>query len=225
MQCIAVLLLEAAYQGRHTEKHNAHITTDIRKLMNWLHAMENNDHVASRAYGVVRKILHNVAPVLAPKAKELLNKDSVDHESARTQESRRFASPCKQQSGPGWAQGELFDGTTPITGHQYYPPQQTTSQHHDYASTSALDHSAYADFSTGHSMGQYHMPSTFGNPFLNNWDQGPPVVDMHNLWYTPNFNNNYPEDLSDMDLLGMNMDPQQSQYVQETPLAYNQQRQ
>lgn len=222
MQCIAVLLLEAAYQGRHTKRHNDLITRDIRKLMSWLRAMDNNDPVASRAHGVIRKILHNVAPVLASKATKLLKEDSADH-STDGPHSRGFAQPQKQQSGPGWAQGEFFDGTTPMTGQHYYPTQQTTSQQNSHASTSAPHHqSSYADVSAGQSMGQYHMPSTFGNPFLNSWDEWPPVVDMHNLWYPSNYDGSLPEDLSDMDLLGMCIDPQQSQGAS---LAYGQQQQ
>lgn len=203
MQCTAVLLLEAAYQDRHTEKHNDEITADIRKLMSWLHAMEKNDPVARRAYEVVRKILRNVAPVLAAKATELLNEYPENNQDAGAHAFDGFTPPHKQQSGAGWAQGNHFHSTTPTTGHQYYPSQQTTGLDQNHTSTSAYDDSTYANSSTGH----YHMSSTFGNPFLNSWDEGPPVIDMHNIWHTPAFNNDYPEDLSDMDLLGMYMDP------------------
>lgn len=72
MQCAAVLLLELGYQSRHAKDNNAEITSDIQKLMNWLHTMQQDNPVAERAHHVMRRILQNVAPALQEKAAELL---------------------------------------------------------------------------------------------------------------------------------------------------------
>ncbi|XPS68919.1 hypothetical protein M3J09_001199 [Ascochyta lentis] len=202
MQCTAVLLLEVAYQGRQTENNNAEITGDIQKMISWLRAMQNNDPVADRAYQVVRKILHGAAPALHAKSKELLKHVSADHQTADGQASENPDSLYTPQSGSGWAQNEFPSGSTSVNDQQYYITQQATNQQHLPAPSSSYDQSMHLNYPAAH----YQMPSTFANPFLNSWDEGPPVVDMQNVWPTFNYSN-YPEDLSDMNLLDLYTEP------------------
>ena len=222
MQCAAALLLEVAYQGRHTEENNASITSDIQKLMKWLRAMRHNDPVASRAYDVVRRILHNTSPVLHTKAEELLHESPTPQQPPGQHSSAAFLSPHKQDFTSVWSKGEFYSEPELSSSHTYYATEQTPNLDQSRVSTSAYDQSTYASIPAE----QYRMPSTFGNPFLNKWDEGPPVVDMYNFWNTSGYDGNFPEDLSDMDLLGMRMEPQhhQPQEVSDTPLSYKSQR-
>lgn len=42
------------------------------------------------------------------------------------------------------------------------------------------------------------MAFAFGNPFMTTFDQGPPIVDMQNLWWQPMPSDNMNLDPSDM---------------------------
>ena len=221
MQCIAVLFLEIANQDRHTEEHVTQIIGDIKKLMSWLRVMQNNDPVASRAYHVVQKILHNAAPTLRHKAEELLDEVLVNRQAADEQAFEGFGSTYTQPSDLNWAQGEFFSGNPPTTGRHYYPSEEAVSQHQGYAPSYSIDQSMYAGFPTE----QNRMPSAFGNPFLNSWDEEPPVADMHNLWLYPSFTGNSLEDLSDMDLLAMPNGPQQYQDANDSSYEHKSQQQ
>lgn len=196
MQCAAVLLLEIAYQGQHTKDNNAEITSDMQKLILWLHAMQPSDSVAGRAYQVLRKILHSVAPALQSKAAELLTETTAS-DTAETEPPRLFNPPYRQQqSRTDWAQGDFFDGSTSGTGHHYYP--QAMNWNHQDTLQSSYNHLTYGSFP----LEEFHVSNTFGNPFINHWDEGAPVVDIQNLWY----NSNYPsadmaEDLGDINLM------------------------
>lgn len=220
MQCIAVLLLETANQEGHTEEHVSKITADIKKLMTWLRAMKSNDPVARRAYHVVRKILHNAAPALRHRAEELLDESTANRQVVDDQAFEGFGSTYTQSSDPNWAQGEFFSGISPTTGHHYYPSEQASSQHQGYAPSSSIDQSIYPDFP----IEQYRMPSTFGNPFLNSWDEGPPVTDIHNLWLHPSFVGNSLEDLGDMNLLAMTNGPQHYQGANDSSYEHKSQK-
>ena len=72
MQCAAVLLLELSYRTQHMKDPSADITSDIQKLIAWLHALGQNDPCADRAYWVLQRILQDVAPHFRSKADELL---------------------------------------------------------------------------------------------------------------------------------------------------------
>jgi hypothetical protein len=195
MQCAAVLLLEIAYQGQHTKDNSAEIMSDMQKLILWLHAMQPKDSVAGRAYQVLRKILHNVTPALQSKAAELLTED-IASGTAETESPRLFGPPHRQQqSRADWAQGEFFDGSTSATGHYY---SQAMNWNHQDTSQSAYNHLAYGGFP----LEEFHISNTFGNPFINHWDEGAPVVDLQNLWYDPSYSSaEIPEDLGDMNLM------------------------
>lgn len=195
MQCAAVLLLELGYQSRHIQDNNAQITTDIQKLINWLHAMQRNDPVAERAYHVMRRILQNVAPALQPKAAELLT-EGLASEAADEQSFMPFVTPHKDQHyDVNWAQGDFFDGSASVTGHQYY--SQGTNHNRQDTTQPSQDHWMYGSYPPD----DLQMSSAFGNPFINYWDEGVPLIGTQNLWYNQGFPSaNMPEDLSDMDL-------------------------
>lgn len=192
MQCVAVLLLEMAYKARHTKNNHGEIEADIRKLMNWLRAMQSNDPVARRAYHVVRKILQHCAPVLQAKAAELLSEDSpsqpAGHDTFRSFDS----TPSMQNPGLDWSQGQFYDESNSMFGHQYYQSGP--------ASTSTYD-AVYANLAEE----QTYRPSTFGNPFVNYWDEGMPAFNMQDLWSNPSHlpNTDYLGDLGDMDRTGV----------------------
>jgi hypothetical protein len=195
MQCAAVLLLEVGYQSRHKKDNNASITADIQRLVKLLHVMQQNNPVAQRAYHVVRRILQNVAPVLQDKATELLAEGVADSASdGRT--PRRPVTPYGDQSTSfDWTQSDIFDGSASMTGHQYYP--QSTDQNYYGTAQSTQDHSMYGTYL----LEDLQLSVTFGNPFINNWDEGMPLAGVQNLWYN---SGTYPadqqEDLSDMNL-------------------------
>jgi hypothetical protein len=223
MQCAAVLLLEIAYQQRHSEEHNDKITVDIQKLLNWLRAMQTNDPVAGRAHHVVRRILQTCAPALQAKAAEVLKKGSSSRGADR-KISNPFISLYKPpKTDSDWAQGKFFNGSTSSTGHQYYPPPQNSDQDHIDPSIPIYGHAAYMKFPTE----QFHLMSTFGNPFINNWDEASPVVDVKTLWHSPDFETggNMLADIGDMDLLAPYMELQQQKDPGETTMAFEQQRQ
>lgn len=193
MQCAAVLLLEIGYKSQHTKDHNDAITFDIQKLMNWLRAMQPMDPLAARAYHVVRRILQNVAPTLQTKAAELLTEGGASN-TANEQSSGPHITPYRhQQSSANWAQGDFFDGSASVTGNQYYPSGLSQDSSQD-TSQFSYDHLMYG----GYALQDTHFSSTFGNPFMNSWDEGVPVVDMQNLWNDITFSSSdMPEDVGD----------------------------
>ncbi|KAJ4992890.1 hypothetical protein SVAN01_01594 [Stagonosporopsis vannaccii] len=207
MQCAAVLLLEVGYQFQHANDNDAEITSDFQKLILWLHVMGRNDPCADRAYRVLQRILHDVAPLLRPKADELLNAGAA--RGIPTEQSHdSFTSPFTQQdSNPNWAQGDLFDGSEQSSGHMYYP--QTTD--HNYQDTLF----PLNGWSTNESMPfEYvRMPNMFGNPFINNWDEGMPLSNLQNLWpNSSSFVHSGPETTGDVFLSpGVDLQGQQQQ--------------
>ena len=213
MQCAAVLLLEVARQSQHTKDDNAEITSDIQKLLNLLHVMQPQDPVADRAYHVVCRILHNVAPVLQSKAAELLTEGVASQAAAEQSFRPPIAPDTQQQSRASWTPGHFFDGTSSVTDHQYYP--QGLNQESQDTSQLSYDHSMYGDFP----LPNVTISSTFGNPFINNWDEGVPVIDMQNLWYNPGFpSTDMPEHVGDMNpLLAPYVEQQHPQHQQQPP--------
>jgi len=213
MQCAAVLLLEIGYQAQHTKDDNASITADIQKLINWLHVMRQNDPVAGRAHHVVRRILQNVAPVLQDKAAELLDSGSADSASNRQIPGFHDISHGVQNDVVDWAQGNLFDGSASVSGHQYYP--QDVDQSSFGSAQPSQDYSAYRD----NARDNLRLSGTFGNPFINNWDESIPLGGIQSPWYNAStLQANQEEDIGDMNLCpGSNVEqfrPQQQQSQQ-----------
>jgi hypothetical protein len=198
MQCAAVLLLELRYQSQHTKEDNAPITADIQKLLSWLHVMQQNDPVAERAYFVMRRILQSVAPVLQFKAAELLTEGLAAGESFRP-----GITPHKDEGASlNWAQGDFFDGSASVTGHQYYP--QDIDQNYYNTAQVSRDNSMYGNYP----LKDFQMQSAFGNPFSNSWDE-------QNLWYDSHFSSiDTPRDLSDMQLYPTSYTEPQHQHPQ-----------
>jgi hypothetical protein len=176
MQCAAVLLLELGYQTQHTKDLGADITSDIQKLIVWLHVMGQNDPCADRAYWVLQRILQDVAPHLRYKANELLTQGLAGKDAAELSSSP-FASPFPQPSDSEmWSENQQFDDPAPPIGHPYYV--QTSGQ--DY-SDQILPVGGYPpDDGTG--LGGTRIFNTFGNPFVNTWDEHIPLSGLHNLW-------------------------------------------
>ncbi|KAF3048640.1 hypothetical protein E8E11_007367 [Didymella keratinophila] len=213
MQCAAVLLLEIGYQAQHTKDDNASITADIQRLINWLHVMRQDDPVAGRAHSIVRRILQNVAPILRDKASELLDKGSADSASNRQTPGFHDASQGNQNNIVDWAQGNLFDGSASVKGHQYYP--QDVDQSSFGSAQPSQGHSAYGD----DPLADLWLSGTFGNPFINSWDESIPWGGIQ----SPRFNAstlqaNQEQDIGDMNLYpGSNVEqvhPQQQQSQQ-----------
>lgn len=119
MQCAAVLLLELGYRTQHTEDPCADITSDIQKLIAWLHSLGQNDPCADRAYWVLQRILQDVAPHLRSKANELLTQ-GLAGKNASELSSSSFATPLQQSDSNVWSESQPFDGQAPEMGHPYY---------------------------------------------------------------------------------------------------------
>jgi hypothetical protein len=75
MQAMAVLLLEMAYEHKHLKEEKFDIATCIKRMIRWLHAMRENDPVASRAYDVVYKILKSCVPKLQDQVRDIMADD------------------------------------------------------------------------------------------------------------------------------------------------------
>ncbi|KAJ4338202.1 hypothetical protein N0V87_004179 [Didymella glomerata] len=158
------------YQTRHVKDNNASITAEIQKLIKWLHAMQQNDPVAERAHHVVRRILQNVAPSLQDKAAELLDEGGLQPGFLDT--------PGRgQNTGMNWAQGNLFDGSASVSGHQYYP--QSADQSYFGTAQWSHGHSGYGNSP----LDDLQLSGTFDNPFVNSWDEVVPLAGIQNQWY------------------------------------------
>ncbi|KAI4947324.1 hypothetical protein J4E91_006676 [Alternaria rosae] len=167
MQSLAVLLLEMAYEGKHLKDEREDIMACIKKMIRWLRAMKANDPVAARAHDVVYKILNTCAPALREQVKELIADDTVwtsqSAQPARSGGSSTFTSPSSTWNAPG------------ATGYsQEMPPNFPPPLSQDHFMDPLL---------------QYPLPVqqptsfAFGNPFMTNFDQGVPLVDMQQLWW------------------------------------------
>jgi choline dehydrogenase-like flavoprotein len=193
MQCAAVLLLEMGYQTRHVKDNNASITADIQKLINWLHAMQHNDPVAARAHHVVRRILQNVAPILQDKAAELLDEGLATSVSNAQTSGFLDTSRGGRNTGVDWAQVNLVDGSASVSGHQYYPH----SADQDYFGTAQASqgHPTYGNYS----LDDLQLSGTFGNPFINSWDEVIPLAGIQDQWHnTGTAAVNHEGDIEDM---------------------------
>jgi hypothetical protein len=108
MQSVAVLLLELSYSGQGMKKENSSVIPSISKLIRWLKAMQDNNPVAARAYGVVREILGSSAPVFQIKVNELLTleRDDISHAQMPHYSQKSLAKqPLKQ-----WKETSLSHG-------------------------------------------------------------------------------------------------------------------
>lgn len=154
--------------------------------------MKHNDPVAKRAHHVVRRILQNVAPILQEKAAELL--DGGPAESASDTETSRFLdSSCGPQNfRVDWTRESLFDSAAPGSGRQSYPQSSDQS----YVGTAQSSQVYF-----GYPLDDLQLSGTFGNPFINSWDERIPLAGIQNQWYnTGTAAANQEEDIGDMDL-------------------------
>ena len=175
MQCAAVLLLELGYRTQHTEDPSADITSDIQKLIAWLHSLGQNDPCADRAYWVLQRILQDVAPHLRSKANELLTQ-GLAGKNASELLSSSFATPLQQSDSNVWSESQPFDGQAPEMGHPYY--LQSSGQEYQ---EQMLYGSGYPPYdNTG--LGDTRIFNTFGNPFVNTLDEHMPLSGLQTLW-------------------------------------------
>jgi hypothetical protein len=179
MQSVAVMLLDLAYKAKSEKTDNSETILALKKLMEWLHAMHNNDPVAGRAYQIVRKIIQTSGPAFQEITRVLLTKDTKP--SPGTQSSSRNDSHNDRmyefRQGDAWPQEEALATAAENPGAfdlQYYPQ---------------LVNSVSPEFSEAQyfwsTQDQFNFPSTFGNPFINSFDQGAPVINMADLWANP----------------------------------------
>ena len=175
MQCAAVLLLELGYQTQHTKDAGADITSDIQKLIAWLHAMGQNDPCADRAYWVLQRILQDVAPHLRSKANELLTQGLANKNPSELSSSS-FASPLQQSDSNMCSESQPFDDQSPAMGHPYY--SQSSGQ--DYQEQ-MFPGSGYPPYDNT-DLGGTRIFNMFGNPFVNTWDEHMPLSGLQYLW-------------------------------------------
>lgn len=139
----------------------------IKKMIRWLRAMKANDPVAARAHDVVYKILNTCAPALREQVKELIADDTVwtsqPAQPARSGGSSTFTSQSSTWNAPG------------ATGYsQEMPPNFPPPLSQDHFMDPLLQYPL---------PGQQPTSFAFGNPFMTNFDQGVPLVDMQQLWW------------------------------------------
>ncbi|KAL6710500.1 hypothetical protein ACN47E_008548 [Coniothyrium glycines] len=172
MQSTAVLLLEIAYEGEHIRDEEENIVKCLKKMIQWLRAMQANDPVAARAYNVIWTILKNCSPALQGQADELLAEDR-DSPGISPQQSSPLIHDGYQQTAPrrvvDHASGQ---GGFPVA----VDPQLLQSPE---PAISGLGTEQYPNYD---SPPIYQLPMSFGNPFYTSFDQGAPVVNMQNLW-------------------------------------------
>jgi hypothetical protein len=174
MQCAAVLLLELGYRTQHTKDPSADITSDIQKLIAWLHAMGKKDPCADRAYWMLQRILQDVAPHLRSKANELLTQGLAGKDALELSSSS-FVPPLQQSDSEMWSEGQPFDDRAP-PGHPYY--LQSSGQDYQEQIFPGSEYPLYDN--TG--LGGTRVFNTFGNPFVNTWDEHMPLSGLQNLW-------------------------------------------
>jgi hypothetical protein len=87
MQSVAVMLLDLAYRAKSEKTDNSETILALKKLMEWLRAMQHNDPVADRAYQIVRKIIQTSGPAFQEITRVLLTEDTKP--SPGTQSSSR----------------------------------------------------------------------------------------------------------------------------------------
>ena len=175
MQCAAVLLLELGYRTQHTKDPSADITSDIQKLIAWLHAMGKNDPCADRAYWVLQRILQDVAPHLRSKANELLTQGLAGKDASELSSSS-FVPPLQKSDSNMWSESQPFDDRAPAMGHPYY--LQSSDQDYEEQTFPGSGYPLYDN--TG--LGSTRVFNTFGNPFVNTLDEHMPLSGLQNLW-------------------------------------------
>jgi hypothetical protein len=188
MQSMAVLLLEMAFESQNMKKEKSDILSCIKKLMSWLRAMRVNDPVASRAHDVVYKILNTSASNLRDQVNELMDDDHNQPPQSRpsrpSEHQQEFTFP---------SQPEPWD--IPI-----YPEESSNALQppflNEQFSNPAYPFPVQQDPS---------LAFPFGAPFTTTFDQGPPIVDMQNLWWQPAPSDNLSLDPSG---LGLPLQPQ-----------------
>jgi hypothetical protein len=193
MQSVAVLLLDLVFKAKGKKANgNDDNTPDLKKLMEWLRAMQRNDPVADRAYQVVRKIIKNSGSAFQEKTDVLLaeetNLDSGVQSSSRNDSHNDKLFEFRQ--GGTWTEEENLAITTANPGAFNFQYYQQPLNHISPEFTEAQYFWSAQD--------QFHFPTTFGNPFINSFDQGAPVINMADLWADPGLSSS----MGDMSLLG-----------------------
>jgi hypothetical protein len=162
-QCTAVLLLESMYQSRGSDNVNPSIIASIKKMMQWLRAMESNDAVAQKALKVIQKLLRGVAPNLQAVANNILDSNN-------------------DFSGPEHL--EMFQNDRPdqtSSRDTVYPDPtfgEDMSDAHEGEQINEFEHAPGPPYQS--QPQQPLMP--FGNPFWTYYDQASPFTTIPDFW-------------------------------------------
>ncbi|KAI4694813.1 hypothetical protein J4E81_006414 [Alternaria sp. BMP 2799] len=208
---MSVLLLEMAYEGKHLKDEREDIMGCIKKMIRWLRAMKTNDPVAARAHDVVYKILNTCAPALREQVKELIA-DDTEWTSQPAQPARSARPSTFTSQSTSW-------DTTGATGYsQELPPNFPPP----------LSEAHFMDPLLSYPMpAQQPTSFAFGNPFMTNFDQGVPLIDMQQLWWQSAPLSNlglYPSEMnmSQQQLMQQQMQQQMHQQMQMSDLTEQQ---
>lgn len=174
-----MLLLELGYQTQSTKENNGKITSDVQKLIAWLHGIGQNDACAERAYWVLQRILQDVAPFFRSKADEMLTAGAASG-IADDQSPSTLVSPYPRHNPTvSWAQDEFLGGPEPVTGHhKYSSPLDQNYQDPMLMSGNYLPQNSM-------SFSGIYTSNTVGNPFINSWDDDQPLSGLQNFWPYP----------------------------------------
>jgi len=207
MQPLAVLLLEMAYEGKHLKDERDDILTCIKKMIRWLRAMKVSDPVAARAHDVVYKILNTCAPALREQVKELIA-DDTGWTSQPTQPTRSGGPSKYTPQSTSWNAPGVADYSEEMPPN--FPPPLSQDHFMDPLLPYPLPEQQPTSFA-------------FGNPFMTNFDQGVPLVDMQQLWWQSaplshlNFNPSA-MNMSQQQLMQQQMQQQMHQQMQQSDL-------
>ncbi|KAF2703841.1 hypothetical protein K504DRAFT_507750 [Pleomassaria siparia CBS 279.74] len=162
MQAMAVFLLEMLYHGTHLNtRDNEDVPKCIKKLLRWLRAMRNNNPVAGRAYKLIVNILKSGETRVQADITDLLAEDEADIDRGHLFQT--YPVPLNPSN----------PNPTPTGG--FASSAQWQQNYYDPAFVPLPDPYFLMD--------QFQMPSSYGNPFLTNFDQGNPInLNVDDLW-------------------------------------------
>ncbi|KAH8712268.1 fungal-specific transcription factor domain-containing protein [Phaeosphaeriaceae sp. PMI808] len=166
MQSVAILLLEMVYVNKDIKSYDSlssktDIVMSIRKHIRWLRAMQSRDPLAARAYGVICRTLS--ATGFFAQVEESAPQ-SMAHQHQRSVYNEQYP-------------GRKPQGT--ISPMPIDRSENSTSQPHPHQPMN--DQSSYSNAEIFFPIDQNSAPMPYGNPFLTNYDESGPVVNLQDL--------------------------------------------
>lgn len=202
MQSTVVLLLETTYKTQDNGSSGPTLVPAIKKMIAWLKALQVNNPVADRAYGIIRRILEACTPALQAEVHDLLV--SAEEGLSAADESQRSQDPSATQPEADWRQSNFANDSVRSSG--LFAPEYFQQQ--PFEPTSEYQSGAFADYSTHRNM----TALPFGNLFYTPFDQVTPMVNMEELLaasgystgfethsWSPNVSQNQGEALHDLE--------------------------